>query len=138
MQNWTLRWVPCPLPQTPGSKCILSPWSGNSGWSSKQDLGRRPHPNLGSHISRSQPTGGWGQGKAAPSRLRTLPLLPLQKIMHTRKRHQDMFQDLNRKLQHAEKDKEVLGPESKVWGQQGLGAVGQDCGCGAGLPRETP
>lgn len=39
----------------------------------------------------------------------------LQKIMHTRKRHQDMFQDLNRKLQHAaEKDKEVLGPDSKV------------------------
>ncbi|KAK2095136.1 Adhesion G protein-coupled receptor B1 [Saguinus oedipus] len=42
------------------------------------------------------------------------PPRPLQKIMHTRKRHQDMFQDLNRKLQHAvEKDKEVLGPESK-------------------------
>lgn len=35
--------------------------------------------------------------------------------MHTRKRHQDMFQDLNRKLQHAEKDKDVLGPDSKVW-----------------------
>lgn len=52
---------------------------------------------------------------------------PLQKIMHTRKRHQDMFQDLNRKLQHAEKDKEVLGPESKVWGS------GQAWGSGAGL-----
>lgn len=43
---------------------------------------------------------------------------PLQKIMHTRKRHQDMFQDLNRKLQHtAEKDKEALGPDSKVGAQ---------------------
>uniref|UniRef100_I3MWW4 Adhesion G protein-coupled receptor B1 n=1 Tax=Ictidomys tridecemlineatus TaxID=43179 RepID=I3MWW4_ICTTR len=41
------------------------------------------------------------------------------KIMHTRKRHQDMFQDLNRKLQHAaEKDKEALGPDSKPEKQQ--------------------
>ncbi|ELW63437.1 Brain-specific angiogenesis inhibitor 1 [Tupaia chinensis] len=45
--------------------------------------------------------------------------LDFEKIMHTRKRHQDMFQDLNRKLQHAaEKDKEVLGPESKPEKQQ--------------------
>lgn len=44
--------------------------------------------------------------------------------MHTRKRHQDLFQDLNRKLQHAEKDKEALGPDSKVWGGQGPGALG--------------
>lgn len=36
--------------------------------------------------------------------------------MHTRKRHQDLFQDLNRKLQHAEKDKEAPGPEGKVRG----------------------
>lgn len=57
-----------------------------------------------------------GEGSTAtksPAR----PYPPLQKIMHTRKRHQDMFQDLNRKLQqHAEKEKEVLGAESKVWG----------------------
>ncbi|KAF5919497.1 hypothetical protein HPG69_011512, partial [Diceros bicornis minor] len=39
--------------------------------------------------------------------------LDFEKIMHTRKRHQDMFQDLNRKLQHAEKDKEALGADSK-------------------------
>uniref|UniRef100_M3XSD2 Adhesion G protein-coupled receptor B1 n=1 Tax=Mustela putorius furo TaxID=9669 RepID=M3XSD2_MUSPF len=39
--------------------------------------------------------------------------LDFEKIMHTRKRHQDLFQDLNRKLQHAEKDKEALGPDSK-------------------------
>uniref|UniRef100_A0A8C4MTZ9 G-protein coupled receptors family 2 profile 2 domain-containing protein n=1 Tax=Equus asinus TaxID=9793 RepID=A0A8C4MTZ9_EQUAS len=44
--------------------------------------------------------------------------LDFEKIMHTRKRHQDMFQDLNRKLQHAEKDKEALGPESKPEKQQ--------------------
>lgn len=42
------------------------------------------------------------------------PLCLLQKIMHTRKRHQDMFQDLNRKLQHAEKDKESPTTDSKV------------------------
>jgi len=42
----------------------------------------------------------------------------LQKIMHTRKRHQDMFQDLNRKLQHAEKDRDsppVDGKPGKRW-----------------------
>ncbi|KAM6215892.1 adhesion G protein-coupled receptor B1 isoform 2-T2 [Rhynchocyon petersi] len=39
--------------------------------------------------------------------------LDFEKIMHTRKRHQDMFQDLNRKLQHPDKDKEALGPDSK-------------------------
>ncbi|XP_073086339.1 adhesion G protein-coupled receptor B1 isoform X2 [Manis javanica] len=44
--------------------------------------------------------------------------LDFEKIMHTRKRHQDMFQDLNRKLQHTEKDKEVLGPDSKPEKQQ--------------------
>ncbi|XP_055981311.1 adhesion G protein-coupled receptor B1 isoform X2 [Sorex fumeus] len=45
--------------------------------------------------------------------------LDFEKIMHTRKRHQDMFQDLNRKLQqHAEKDKEALGADSKLERQQ--------------------
>nr|XP_030732145.1 adhesion G protein-coupled receptor B1 [Globicephala melas] len=46
--------------------------------------------------------------------------LDFEKIMHTRKRHQDMFQDLNRKLQHAaEKDKDApLGPDSKPEKQQ--------------------
>ncbi|XP_052000366.1 adhesion G protein-coupled receptor B1-like isoform X1 [Xyrauchen texanus] len=42
----------------------------------------------------------------------------LQKIMHTRKRHQDMFQDLNRKLHHAEKDRDsppVDGKAGKRW-----------------------
>ncbi|CAM4496574.1 unnamed protein product [Caretta caretta] len=40
--------------------------------------------------------------------------LDFEKIMHTRKRHQDMFQDLNRKLQHAEKEKELPTTESKL------------------------
>lgn len=45
--------------------------------------------------------------------------LDFEKIMHTRKRHQDMFQDLNRKLQHAaEKDKEAMGPDCKPEKQQ--------------------
>uniref|UniRef100_A0A803KJE8 Ankyrin repeat domain-containing protein 37 n=1 Tax=Xenopus tropicalis TaxID=8364 RepID=A0A803KJE8_XENTR len=45
-------------------------------------------------------------------------LSTLFKIMHTRKRHQDMFQDLNRKLQHAEKEKESPTAESKLEKQQ--------------------
>ncbi|KAH1177102.1 hypothetical protein KIL84_010804 [Mauremys mutica] len=44
--------------------------------------------------------------------------LDFEKIMHTRKRHQDMFQDLNRKLQHAEKEKESPTTESKQEKQQ--------------------
>ncbi|XP_075776135.1 adhesion G protein-coupled receptor B1 isoform X4 [Pelodiscus sinensis] len=44
--------------------------------------------------------------------------LDFEKIMHTRKRHQDMFQDLNRKLQHAEKEKEPPPMESKQEKQQ--------------------
>uniref|UniRef100_A0A3B3S0B7 Adhesion G protein-coupled receptor B1 n=1 Tax=Paramormyrops kingsleyae TaxID=1676925 RepID=A0A3B3S0B7_9TELE len=35
------------------------------------------------------------------------------KVMHTRKRHQDMFQDLNRKMQHAEKERESPPSDSK-------------------------
>ncbi|KFV66234.1 Brain-specific angiogenesis inhibitor 1, partial [Dryobates pubescens] len=44
--------------------------------------------------------------------------LDFEKIMHTRKRHQDMFQDLNRKLQHAEKEKESPTMDSKQEKQQ--------------------
>nr|XP_026646381.1 adhesion G protein-coupled receptor B1 isoform X5 [Zonotrichia albicollis] len=44
--------------------------------------------------------------------------LDFEKIMHTRKRHQDMFQDLNRKLQHAEKEKESPTIDSKQEKQQ--------------------
>lgn len=34
--------------------------------------------------------------------------------MHTKKRHQNMLQDLNRKLHHAEKDRESPASDSKV------------------------
>ncbi|MBN3300840.1 AGRB1 protein, partial [Amia calva] len=44
--------------------------------------------------------------------------LDFEKIMHTRKRHQDMFQDLNRKLQHAEKDRESPPVDGKQDKQQ--------------------
>ncbi|KAM4629943.1 adhesion G protein-coupled receptor B1-like [Polymixia lowei] len=39
--------------------------------------------------------------------------LDFEKIMHTKKRHQNMFQDLNRKLHHAEKDRESPASDSK-------------------------
>ncbi|XP_050992733.1 adhesion G protein-coupled receptor B1 [Labeo rohita] len=39
--------------------------------------------------------------------------LDFEKIMHTRKRHQNMFQDLNRKVHHAEKDRESPASDSK-------------------------
>uniref|UniRef100_A0A673KMF5 Brain-specific angiogenesis inhibitor 1-like n=1 Tax=Sinocyclocheilus rhinocerous TaxID=307959 RepID=A0A673KMF5_9TELE len=39
--------------------------------------------------------------------------LDFEKIMHTRKRHQNMFQDLNRKTHHAEKDRESPASDSK-------------------------
>uniref|UniRef100_H3A2J2 Adhesion G protein-coupled receptor B1a n=1 Tax=Latimeria chalumnae TaxID=7897 RepID=H3A2J2_LATCH len=44
--------------------------------------------------------------------------LDFEKIMHTRKRHQDMFQDLSRKLQHAEKERESPTTDSKQENQQ--------------------
>uniref|UniRef100_H3DJM8 Adhesion G protein-coupled receptor B1 n=1 Tax=Tetraodon nigroviridis TaxID=99883 RepID=H3DJM8_TETNG len=39
--------------------------------------------------------------------------LDFEKIMHTKKRHQNMLQDLNRKLHHAEKDRESPASDSK-------------------------
>ncbi|KAK9958252.1 hypothetical protein ABG768_012424 [Culter alburnus] len=39
--------------------------------------------------------------------------LDFEKIMHTRKRHQNMFQDLNRKMHHVEKDRESPASDSK-------------------------
>ncbi|EMP27116.1 Brain-specific angiogenesis inhibitor 1 [Chelonia mydas] len=56
----------------------------------------------------------------------TLSMSSLEKIMHTRKRHQDMFQDLNRKLQHAEKEKELPTTESKVIKQWSVSSGGSD------------
>uniref|UniRef100_A0A8C6MJ94 Adhesion G protein-coupled receptor B1b n=1 Tax=Nothobranchius furzeri TaxID=105023 RepID=A0A8C6MJ94_NOTFU len=39
--------------------------------------------------------------------------LDFEKIMHTKKRHQNMFQDLNRKMHHVEKDRESPASDSK-------------------------
>ncbi|XP_077447013.1 adhesion G protein-coupled receptor B1-like isoform X1 [Stigmatopora argus] len=39
--------------------------------------------------------------------------LDFEKIMHTKKRHQNMFQDLNRKLHHADKDRESPASDGK-------------------------
>ncbi|XP_040444030.1 adhesion G protein-coupled receptor B1 isoform X1 [Falco naumanni] len=52
--------------------------------------------------------------------------LDFEKIMHTRKRHQDMFQDLNRKLQHAEKEKESPTTDSKVIKRWSISSGGSD------------
>lgn len=102
MRNWISRWV------------LASP---------------PPH----GQARRSEPFQQAGRGGAAPLfRAQASPPPTLQKIMHTRKRHQDLFQDLNRKLQHAEKDKEALGPDSKVCGGKGraLGRWGGSTGWG--------
>ncbi|XP_053102385.1 adhesion G protein-coupled receptor B1 isoform X7 [Hemicordylus capensis] len=52
--------------------------------------------------------------------------LDFEKIMHTRKRHQDMFQDLNRKLQHAEKEKESPTADSKAIKRWSVSSGGSD------------
>nr|XP_056709997.1 adhesion G protein-coupled receptor B1-like isoform X2 [Euleptes europaea] len=52
--------------------------------------------------------------------------LDFEKIMHTRKRHQDMFQDLNRKLQHAEKEKESPTADSKALKRWSVSSGGSD------------
>ncbi|XP_034082410.1 adhesion G protein-coupled receptor B1 isoform X4 [Gymnodraco acuticeps] len=44
----------------------------------------------------------------------TLSMSSLEKIMHTRKRHQDMFQDLNRKIHSADKDRESPPVDAKA------------------------
>uniref|UniRef100_A0AAY4AC22 Brain-specific angiogenesis inhibitor 1 n=1 Tax=Denticeps clupeoides TaxID=299321 RepID=A0AAY4AC22_9TELE len=52
--------------------------------------------------------------------------LDFEKIMHTRKRHQDMFQDLNRKLQHAEKDCESPPVDTKAGKRWSVSSGGSD------------
>uniref|UniRef100_A0A3Q3N5V7 Uncharacterized protein n=1 Tax=Labrus bergylta TaxID=56723 RepID=A0A3Q3N5V7_9LABR len=42
------------------------------------------------------------------------PKISSKKIMHTRKRHQDMFQDLNRKIHSADKDRESPPVDAKA------------------------
>ncbi|XP_048850381.1 adhesion G protein-coupled receptor B1-like isoform X2 [Brienomyrus brachyistius] len=52
--------------------------------------------------------------------------LDFEKVMHTRKRHQDMFQDLNRKMQHAEKERESPPSDSKSVQRWSVSSGGSD------------
>ncbi|TEA37869.1 hypothetical protein DBR06_SOUSAS1410103 [Sousa chinensis] len=102
-----------------GSWCALSGLPGPRPSNRQGGAGEEDPALTGRPVPRSLRWAGAGQGSLSPGS-GPPPLLPLQKIMHTRKRHQDMFQDLNRKLQHAaEKDKDApLGPDSKPEKQQ--------------------
>ncbi|XP_062836019.1 adhesion G protein-coupled receptor B1 isoform X4 [Anolis carolinensis] len=64
--------------------------------------------------------------------------LDFEKIMHTRKRHQDMFQDLNRKLQHAEKDKESPTIDSKAIKRWSVSSGGSDKTNASQEKQQTP
>nr|XP_020670649.1 brain-specific angiogenesis inhibitor 1-like [Pogona vitticeps] len=64
--------------------------------------------------------------------------LDFEKIMHTRKRHQDMFQDLNRKLQHAEKDKESPTTDSKGIKRWSVSSGGSDKTNASQEKQQTP
>uniref|UniRef100_W5L1S8 Adhesion G protein-coupled receptor B1 n=1 Tax=Astyanax mexicanus TaxID=7994 RepID=W5L1S8_ASTMX len=93
-------------------------------WTAQRPQSAHPGPPLltpgqtgSQNAVRGSSCGGGGTGRRASCVFFSL----LQKIMHTRKRHQDMFQDLNRKLQHAEKDREsppVDNKPGKRWSQQ--------------------
>ncbi|XP_030226860.1 adhesion G protein-coupled receptor B1 isoform X1 [Gadus morhua] len=52
--------------------------------------------------------------------------LDFEKIMHTRKRHQDMFQDLNRKIHTADKDRESPPVDSKAAKRWSISSAGSD------------
>ncbi|XP_025023118.1 adhesion G protein-coupled receptor B1 [Python bivittatus] len=64
--------------------------------------------------------------------------LDFEKIMHTRKRHQDMFQDLNRKLQHAEKEKESPPMDSKAMKRWSVSSGGSDKTNASQEKQQTP
>ncbi|XP_018621450.2 adhesion G protein-coupled receptor B1-like isoform X1 [Scleropages formosus] len=52
--------------------------------------------------------------------------LDFEKVMHTRKRHQDMFQDLNRKLQHADKERDSPASDGKSVQRWSVSSGGSD------------
>ncbi|KAF7237214.1 Adhesion G protein-coupled receptor B1 [Varanus komodoensis] len=64
--------------------------------------------------------------------------LDFEKIMHTRKRHQDMFQDLNRKLQHAEKEKESPTTDPKGLKRWSVSSGGSDKTNASQEKQQTP
>lgn len=65
-------------------------------------------------------------GMSKSETVSTLSMSSLEKIMHTRKRHQDMFQDLNRKLQHAEKDRDSPPVDCKPGKRWSISSGGSD------------
>uniref|UniRef100_A0A3P8VWU6 Adhesion G protein-coupled receptor B1 n=1 Tax=Cynoglossus semilaevis TaxID=244447 RepID=A0A3P8VWU6_CYNSE len=90
-----------------------------------------PAPNLSKTMPRDSQVGstmcdGGESGKSKGETVSTLSMsslerrksryaeLDFEKIMHTRKRHQDMFQDLNRKIHNADKDRESPPVEAKA------------------------
>uniref|UniRef100_A0A3P8W5P6 Adhesion G protein-coupled receptor B1 n=1 Tax=Cynoglossus semilaevis TaxID=244447 RepID=A0A3P8W5P6_CYNSE len=96
-----------------------------------------PAPNLSKTMPRDSQVGstmcdGGESGKSKGETVSTLSMsslerrksryaeLDFEKIMHTRKRHQDMFQDLNRKIHNADKDRESppdkqQTPSKRAW-----------------------
>ncbi|XP_051922365.1 adhesion G protein-coupled receptor B1 isoform X4 [Hippocampus zosterae] len=52
--------------------------------------------------------------------------LDFEKIMHTRKRHQDMFQDLNRKIHNADMDVESSPVDAKATKRWSVSSAGSD------------
>ncbi|XP_025767175.1 adhesion G protein-coupled receptor B1 isoform X9 [Oreochromis niloticus] len=52
--------------------------------------------------------------------------LDFEKIMHTRKRHQDMFQDLNRKIHSADKDRESPPVDAKATKRWSVSSASSD------------
>uniref|UniRef100_A0A8C4YXR4 Brain-specific angiogenesis inhibitor 1 n=1 Tax=Gadus morhua TaxID=8049 RepID=A0A8C4YXR4_GADMO len=79
--------------------------------------------NMGHNMGDGGGDGGNGMSKGeniATLSMSSLEVSPEQrsykhaKIMHTRKRHQDMFQDLNRKIHTADKDRESPPVDSKA------------------------
>ncbi|XP_070407373.1 adhesion G protein-coupled receptor B1 isoform X7 [Nothobranchius furzeri] len=52
--------------------------------------------------------------------------LDFEKIMHTRKRHQDMFQDLSRKIHSADKDRDSPPVDAKAAKRWSVSSTGSD------------
>ncbi|XP_034730629.1 adhesion G protein-coupled receptor B1 isoform X3 [Etheostoma cragini] len=70
-----------------------------------------------SHVANNMCDGGDSGNSGVMSKsetVSTLSMSSLEKIMHTRKRHQDMFQDLNRKIHSADKDRESPPVDAKA------------------------
>lgn len=120
MRNWTLRWVtivPCPTHPAQALQQV------------REGLRRTAPSPIGAPSPQGLLQAGPGQPFPGSGLFTSLP--PCRKSC-THERHQDVFQDLNRKLQHTEKDKDVLGPDNKVWRTGSWGGFGGRSESGAG------